>query len=463
MNVWDIAKTENRYVKNQADATQVVNKIVRLAQSKHRVTLDRTLVDSLVLHTLFLKEWDERIKYKPNPLDIVKTYIKRNNIASVLDGFKKGCIGRHPVLCELMAIILENKWVEDHYDEKTFKVVKNTVHMMLIFDALVKHTVSDSHFLVCLMDYYSFMKWRKYKTNNELLGRDKESLFAVIKAESVDWCLTQFLQMKDVRDSKSFNKTQRAEMFRLIGKRCAFGLDTNIYEAIVGDKIINTEYSRNNATAGTNGLLLQPYGIPSLENSQMVFNQMRQSYASHYLAWNLCFICKYTSAPMLYAKLFQPYVLDAEPKDFMFRRAISLLLTVQSVMCNIFYRNSYRDSYDVSKLHVPFSELNLKYGNAIMVHYHGTSSHWHKFKLFWHHLPHLASKLTALFRSKPLAHMNSRKPYRRRRSSSLYKELTWKTLKRPYRQVKSRSRSRSRRRSASSSASSAHSTHASAP
>ena len=209
----------------------------------------------------------------------------------------------------------------------------------------------------------------------------------------------------------------------------------------------NTDYSVNNATAGTNGLLLQPYGRPSLENGAMVFNDMTQTYMSQYTSWNLCFICKYTSAPLLYAKLFQPFVLDAEPKYFMFRRAISLLFTVQSTLCNVLYSTHNKDHYDVSKIHLTFSELNLAYGNAMMRHIHGNTSYWYKTKLFFKNIPYLAKKITTLFQSHPLEHMNSRKQYTRKRSSVLYTELTGKSLKRPNRQIRERSRSHSRTRS----------------
>jgi hypothetical protein len=138
-----------------------------------------------------------------------------------------------------MAVILHNNWVDTAYDKRTFGVVEKTVHMMIVYDALVKYSVTDAQFVKCVIDFYSFMKWKKYKTNYELLSKmNTESLFSLVKAESVDWCLTQFLQMCEVRESRSFTKEQKKAMFAKIGDRCAFGLDTNIYEAVFGDKVI---------------------------------------------------------------------------------------------------------------------------------------------------------------------------------------------------------------------------------
>ena len=449
MNIWKIANQENTFVKSEPHATHVVDELVKRALRKHPIKLNKTLIQSLVNNTLYLKDWKRIIVQNvPTPQHIVHLYCKTITIHAIIEGFKKGCVRRHPVLCELMAVILHNNWVDTAYDKRTFGVVEKTVHMMIVYDALVKYSVTDAQFVKCVIDFYSFMKWKKYKTNYELLSKmNTESLFSLVKAESVDWCLTQFLQMCEVRKSRSFTKEQKKAMFAKIGDRCAFGLDTNIYEAVFGDKVINTDYSVNNATAGTNGLLLQPYGRPSLENGAIVFNDMTQTYMSQYTSWNLCFICKYTSAPLLYAKLFQPFVLDAEPKYFMFRRAISLLFTVQSTLCNVLYSTHNKDHYDVSKIHLTFSELNLAYGNAMMRHIHGNTSYWYKTKLFFKNIPYLVKKITTLFQSHPLEHMNSRKQYTRKRSSVLYTELTGKSLKRPNRQIRERSRTHSRTRS----------------
>ena len=450
MNIWNIAQQENHFVKTKKEAKKVLDDSVARALQKHPITLDIKLIHHIVNHTLYLKQWEKIIVQNvPTPQHIVDTYCKQPNIIrTVIDGFKHGCVQRHPVFCELIGMILHHKWLDTSYTKKVFQVVNKTVHTMVVFEALVRYAITDAKFLKCVIDFYSFMKWKKYKNNYELLSKlDKESLFALVKAESVDWCLTQYLQMCEVRDSHSFTKKQKEDLYEKIGERCAFGLDTNIYEAVFGDKVINTDYSVNNATAGTNGLLLQPYGRPTLENGVMVFNGMEQTYMSMYTSWNLCFICKYTSAPLLYAKLFQPFVLDAEPKYFMFRRAISLLFTVQSTMCNILYSMNNKDQYDVSKIHLTFSKLNLAYGTAMMQHIHGYTSYWYKTKLFFKNVPYLARKLVTLFQSKPLEHMNSRKQYTRKRSSVLYKELTRQSLKRPYKQVRERSRSASRTKS----------------
>lgn len=449
MDVWEFANEQNTLVKNKETAKRIVDTFIRCAVKKRPLKFKKKLIESLINRTLYLKDWKKFIVQNvPTPQQIVYTYCKEHTIKSVIHQFKIGCVNRHPVLCELMAIILENEWISTKYDKKTFLVVEKMVHMMLIFDALVKYAVTDPKFVMCVIDFYSFMKWKKYETNYELLSKlNKESLFSFVKAESVDWCLIQFLQMCEIRSSHSFTKKKKQDLYVKLGERCAFGLDANIYEAVFVDKMINTDYSVNNATAGTNGLLLQNHGIPTLEKNAIVFNDMTQTYASHYTAWNLCFICKYMSAPLLYAKLFQPFVLDAEPKYFMFRRAISLLFTVQSTLCNLLYSGVYHDQFDVSKIHLSFSKLNLGFGNAIMNRIHGSTSYWYKTKLFFKNIPYLAKKLTILFQSKPLEHMNSRKKYTRRRSSVLYKELTGRTLRRPYKQLRGRSRSNSRTKS----------------
>ena len=432
MNIWNIAQDQNKLIKTKRTAKTVVSDLVERALQKFPITLDIKLIHDIVNNRLYLKHWKKIIDQDvPTPQHIVDTYCKQPNIIeTVIDGFKHGCVRRHPVLCELIGIISHHKWLDTAYTKKVFKIVNKTVHAMVVFEALVRYAITNAKFIICVIDFYSIMKWKKYKSNYELFSKlNKSSLFTLVKAESVNWCLMQYLQMNDTQKSQSFTKEQKEKMLEKIGDRCRFGLDTNIYEAVFADKVLNTNYSVKNATAGTNGLLLQPYGIPTLENKVMVFSGMQQTYMSMYTSWNLCFICEF-SAPLLYAKLLQPFVLDAEPKYFMFRRAISLLFTVQSAMCNMLYNVDYKDTFDVSKIHLSFAELNLAYGTAMMQHIHGQTSTLYKTKLFFKNIPYLARKLVILFQSKPLKHMNSRKKYTRRSSNKLYKELTRRRLKR---------------------------------
>ena len=436
-----MAKDHNTLCKTKSDATRILRALKDSLSTKISFDYDTTRGNRLLQQDMFFQSWTSRIREKvAAPQTIVDAFLPKCSLETTIDRCIHGLIERHPILCELAGLLHQSNTIDTHWNDTLKNTILDTLHAMHIYEALARYAADGNKKMVTsLIDFYSFEKWAMYKSRRELLT--KTHPFTFVKSESVNWCLMQYISMSNVMEDTTLEPDEKQMLLSKMGKMVTFGLNTNIYEAVFADKVRSSSKNkyRLNSDAGKHGLLFYPYGIASVKNDILYFEDMSQYYASMYLAWNLCFICEAPNAHLLYAKLLQPYVLDAPPHAFMFRRALSLLITVQSFMCNALRKTpTYRNRYDMRKMHPLFAALNLKYANTAMIHNHGTTSYSYKLKKFFLNLPSLSKQMMNLIRTDPLKHMDSRKQFQAPRVSEVYRRVLRKTKKAVLRQRSTR-------------------------
>ena len=364
-SIWDIARKHNRLCKTPVEAKQNIDALVAHVQHHMSVSFDPQTVESLLNETMFLNKWKRVVRDRTvqTPHEIVAAYQRKTTMRSFIQAFKNGLVKNHPVLCEIATHILRHLHPTQGLDSTTILVVKQTLHSMFILEALTRYACQNSTFTLHLINYYYTLKWSHQKDITYFMNTDTG--FPFVKAESVMWALDRYYQMRVVHQS-TISPTNKRLLKKRLGEEVVLGLNANVYEAVLADKYLNTTITRTNARAGTNGLLKHPYGYAKYTPDTIVFPQMSQLYASMYTSWNLCFVCPYAFGPLLYGKLLFPYLTNSPPQHFIFRRAISLLVAVNSALCTYLYKTKPLGKFDVASTRGLLAQCNLRYANEMV-------------------------------------------------------------------------------------------------
>ena len=415
-HIWDIAAKHNRLCKTKADAKANIDALVEQVRQRVPLGLDTGMLTSLLDDTMHFHKWTwvMRDSSLQTPHQIVAEFRRKMRMSKFVSAFKTALATNHPVICEIATYMLVNDCVKKHWTPKMTQTVKQTLHTMYIYEAITRYASANSSFPIELINYYNTMKWTHKKSTTNLL-LNTNSAFSFVKAESVVWCFDRFYQMRTVHQS-AISASNKTHIKKKLGKEIALGLKTNIYEAIFADKYINTSASRINARAAQNGLITHPCGIAHYEQSAetISFPQMTQLYTSMYTSWNLCFVCLFSPAPLLYAKLLYPYLAGSPPKSFIFRRAVSLLIAVNSVLCNQLNNISTEShKFDVPHLQLMMAKSNLLYANEMLRMHRGTpKSRLQKHATFVKSVPKTIKNIQMMYESKPFDQYASRKKYK---------------------------------------------------
>ena len=414
-HIWDIAEKHNRLCKTKAVAKANIDALVEQVRQHVPLELDTEMLTSLLDCTMYFHKWAwvMRDSHSQSPHQIVREFQREMRMSYFVEAFKTALVKNHPVVCEIATYMLVNDCVKKHWTPKMTLLVKQTLHVMYIYDAITRYASTNSSFLMDLANYYYVMKW-KHKKSTENMMMDVNSGFQFVKAESVVWCMDRFYQMREVHHS-AVSSSNKAQIKKKLGQEIALGLKTNIYEAILADKYINTKASRLNARAALNGLIKHPCGIAHYVQraDTMVFPQMTQLYNSLYTSWNLCLVSPFSPAPLLYAKLLYPYLAGCPPKSFIFRRAVSLLVAVNSSLCGRL-NNRYNEShkFDVQHLQLMMAQCNSLYANEMLMMHQGTpKSRLQRHTAFAKSVPKTMKNIRTLYESKPFKQYESRKKY----------------------------------------------------
>lgn len=417
-HIWDIAKKHNRLCKTKAVAKTNVDALVEQVRQHVPIELDTEMLTSLLDDTMYFHKWTwvMRDSTSQTPHQIVDEFRREMRMSYFVNAFKTALVKNHPVICEIATYMLVNDCVKKHWTPKMTQLVKQTLHVMYIYDAITRYASANSSFSMDLINYYYIMKWKHRKSTADML-LDIDSVFSFVKAESVVWCFDRLYQMREVHHSV-ISASNKAHIKKKLGQEIALGLKTNIYEAILADKYINTKASRLNARAAQNGLIKHPCGIAHYEQNAdtLSFPQVTQLYTSMYTSWNLCFVSPFGPAPLLYAKLLYPYLAGSPPKSFLFRRAVSLLIAVNSSLCSRLNNISPNESHkfdDVQHLQLMMAQSNLLYANEMLRMHQGTpKSRLRRHKAFVKSVPKTMKNIRTLYESKPFDQYASRKKYK---------------------------------------------------
>lgn len=406
-SIWDIAKKHNRLCKTQATAKRNIDALVARLQQQLSLDLDLQMLRSLLKETLFFNKWQNVIRDKTvqTPMEVVESYRHKTTMRAFIQAFKKGVVTNHPVLCEIATCLLKKGDAKTKLNPSTALVLKQTLHIMYILEAITRYACHNSTFTLHLINYYYTLRWSHCKSISHYANI--ETVFPFVKAESVMWALDRYYQMRVVHQS-SIHPNNKRTILNKIGEEVVLGLNTNVYEAVLADKYLNTKVTNMNAKAAITGLLKSSYGHAEYKPDTIVFPKMTQLYASMYTSWNLCFVCPYNFAPLLYGKLLFPYLTNSPPQHFIFRRALSLMVVANSILCTHLYKTQPLGKFDVKATRERLAQCNLLYANEIFVKANHQQSRVRSTK----RIMKTMKQAKALYNSMPFQHYNSRKKYK---------------------------------------------------
>ena len=223
LDLWSIAKKHNTVCKSQANAKQILNALKTNLATKISFDFDTQRGNKLLNKDLFLEDWDSRIRERIlSPHTIVKNYTIKWSMETTINRCIRGLIKKHPILCELASILHQSNTLDTYWNDTLKETILDTLHVMHIYEALVRYADGNKKMVTSLIDFYSFEKWESYKSSWELLT--KTHPFTFIKAESVNWCLMQYISMSDVIEDNTLEHATKTKMLSKMGEMVTFGL-----------------------------------------------------------------------------------------------------------------------------------------------------------------------------------------------------------------------------------------------
>lgn len=364
--IWEIAKAHNTLCRTPSSARDNIDELFEQVQRHLPLDLDTSYLMTLLDDTMHFKLW-HKVKCPssvPSPYVIVQRFAKKTPLQVLCRQFKTALVDHHPVLCELAThILLQGQWA-NKWTAKMKQLFKQTIHVAYIYEALTRYAEAHSPFLTQLVHYYYTVKWTHRKPLVDFMNPTGGG-FSFVKSESVMFAFDRYYQMAVIHKQKNIHKRNKAHILQNLGKEIRLCLDTNVCEAIMADRYINTTISKQNAKAAMDGLIAHDYGIGHYKDDTVVFPNMTRLYTSLYTSWNLCFIFPYQSAPLLYPKLLFPFLLGAPPRLFIFRRSISLWIAINSWLCSYLCKKPPLSAFPVPELHPMLARLNMLYAKDI--------------------------------------------------------------------------------------------------
>lgn len=428
--IWDIAKRHNTLCRTRADAKSNVAMLFEHVQKHTSLVLDSSFLTALLNDTLHFKLW-HKVKCPstvPSPHTIVARFAKTTTLDTFLKQFQTALVNHHPALCEMATFILVHDYWATRWTAKMKRLFKQTIHIAFIYEALTRYAETHSDFTMQLIHYYYTVKWTHQKSLLDFMNTT--SGFTFVKSESVMFAFDRYFQMDALHKQKHLRKHNKEHILHTLGQEIRLCLDTNVCEAIMADRYVNTLISRQNANAAVNGLIEHDYGHAHYKKGKIVFPQMSQLYASMYTSWNLCFIFPYHNAPLLHPKLLFPFLLGSPPSLFIFRRSISLWIAVNSWLCNHLSKTPDLSAFPVGEIHPLLARLNQLYAKDILQLQIQSKKNkktrtMHPFATIKRLLKTIKNVHT-LVEAKPYQYYNSRKLYVPTKVSDLYTKYALK-------------------------------------
>ena len=292
-----------------------------------RLSLDKfNHTDPLLLQDILLKDmYLLDVEASGEILDSVKFLLgdaltMEKPLVPMITSVRETIENEHPMIVEFLCRALEEELipeVKETGDEEG--VIARSVHHAYLLDAITMEMASDWHFMVEIKDHLLAIR--------ETIGLPTDlmsfvctlyaltgQLFEPIKAKTMDWIFeekTRILERGQILPS---------EVDALIS-----GLSFNILEACIAENLNGYE---DNAMAGMT-LYLNPAETVRMDGDKLFLEiELSLNWIKLYESWNLAFITgnvQYLN--LLYPKLLIPAVINAAPRNYMFRRAVALWLS----------------------------------------------------------------------------------------------------------------------------------------
>jgi hypothetical protein len=430
-DLWNETKAKQREINSAEECKTALEKLVakfQISEFKYEPRRAARILND----DLHFRFWQK----EPTPQTVVQQYVENKPAAFTdLATLIVNCVSlRHPAVCEILAkvpqiervpaFVVWKDGITDKPKNKTWDVqefLKEMWHCMLIFDALVIHAVANVHFQHELIRYYNRQKMRYFKSLPEYV--QKTNFFSLVKGESVQWEFPIWDKMRVIHQDQKMLLAEKQKRLHSLSEKSRFGLTLNIFEAVVADQY--HFHLSDNAKAGM-ALVMHPiekveivdnpdYAKGSEESKQNAIVQFEMSpiWDAMYFSWNLCFLSKISHPHLTFAKLFHPYVSCAEGKDFIYRRAISLNMTVQSFMLDQLTKSDYPGPIETKWFTNELAKINRDYAQWFLSYTEGVNldSYMHRLQRLITQFPHLSSNLLTMLYENPLSITQSRKDF----------------------------------------------------
>ncbi len=280
---------------------------------------DPALLKSIVEGEMYLADFD------PMHNRLRDAMAQPESFDPMLQAIRSAILRRHPAIQEFLAAAIEERLLQGA--ARIPAVILMTCHRIFLLEILVQEMIKSPEFLLQLHRHYG-AKLRELGIGKSFLAaardvyRATEDLFETAKFLTVDNSIRQYLELRaktalTAEDLKKRNK----------------GLFLNIFEATVSDY---ARGYRDNALGGValSMSMVQDMGIEG--SNRMVVLNFKPGWAELYETWNLAFVCgKVGNADIILPKLLIPQVIAAEPRHYLFVRAITLWASAHMLM---FYR-----------------------------------------------------------------------------------------------------------------------------
>lgn len=244
---------------------------------------------------------------------------KSQSLVPMLTQIRKSLFQKHPLVANFLCQALDGNLIQKVYDENVNAMIERMVHHTFLLELITNEMVKDWTFMVELQDHLL--------AKREALGLPTdftdfvvfvESLtgqaFEAIKTATLDFSFTRFISLRE-----------RGEFLPGEIDGWISSLTFNILEASVAE---NLNGFNDNAMAGIALVINPAEDVRMVGDRRFIEYELSQEWVSLYESWNLAFITgnvQYLN--LLYPKLLLPAVIDAEPDDYIFNRALSLWLS----------------------------------------------------------------------------------------------------------------------------------------
>lgn len=231
----------------------------------------------------------------------------------MINTIKNAVLTKHAPVMNFVCIALAQGLIPQLSDEEKVYVVKTLNHTYLL-EEITKLMRNDVNVMVRIRDFVLQKRAQLGMSNFVGIMRTSGDLFMSAKMTSMDIAMERFVRVRRANNFAWHEVLKTRE-----------GLRLNILEAISTD--VSNSFN-DNAIVGGALATEMPRRVYVDSDKRVLVYDITQRWMTMYETWNLSFITgNLTELQLLYPKLIMPSVINAQPRDYIFNRGLSLWLT----------------------------------------------------------------------------------------------------------------------------------------
>ncbi|MBF0312956.1 MAG: hypothetical protein HQK52_06045 [Oligoflexia bacterium] len=319
---------------SSAQATACVEKAMEKLEINLDMKTDISLLNEIFDHDMQLADFAAAKKLLGDKLT------KATSMRPMLEVIKQAIIQKQPAIAQFLCLALKKDLLKIP-DDNAKNMIARTLHLTFLLEEITKEMANNLDFSRDIYNYYLQVSKDKFNVCDSGLTYVKDlyriygDWFMPAKSLAMDWAFTGIMEKR----AKGFVTDKETE----IGKT---KLILNIAEAIAADYFANF---KNNLLAGV-ALAINPYTKAEIEGEKKAYEQhFSPGWTSLYETWNMAFITgNINNLHLVYPKLLIPSVINADSKDYIFNRSLSLWLTLKFTL--------FAKANDANELKLPNSK-----------------------------------------------------------------------------------------------------------